>query len=44
MYGFDELGNIADRLEVAVKTEQQNQIAPLTERLICEIEDILTRR
>lgn len=41
MYGFAELGDIADKLEIAVKSDQLQQITPLAEQLIQAIEAIL---
>lgn len=42
MYGFDELGDIADRLEIAAKHNQPEQMRILAQALIDNIDSILT--
>lgn len=44
MYGFDQLGSIADKLEIAVKHNQQADMQELAESLISNINDIVTTR
>jgi signal transduction histidine kinase/HPt (histidine-containing phosphotransfer) domain-containing protein len=41
MYGFAELGDIADKLEIAVNNDDADNILPLAESLIAQMHDIV---
>ncbi len=44
MYGFSELGHIADQLELAVKQDKQAPLPQLSRQLIATINDITQRK
>ncbi|NQZ11468.1 MAG: Hpt domain-containing protein, partial [Algicola sp.] len=41
MYGFAELGSIADKLEIAVNNNDRDNIQSLAESLIAQMNDIV---